>query len=147
VTDLFLGLIALGVLMLAIVQVAVIIVAARTARRVGEAVKRLEENVRPIVADIRPIVAHLQTMSAEAARVSSVAAAQVERAELMLGDLSRRVDATAARVQASIIDPAREVMAMLQGVFSAFDVFRGGRRAPRRKGPVPVDDEDPLFIG
>jgi hypothetical protein len=148
VTDLFLGIIALGVMMLAVAQVAAIVVATRTARRVGDAVSRLEHDVRPIVADIRPIVAHLHTISAEAARVSTMAAAQVERAEQMLADLSRRVDATAARVQSTIIDPAREGFAVLQGIIAAFSVFRDGHRhAARPKGSAPVEDEDPLFIG
>jgi hypothetical protein len=148
VTDVFLGIIALGVMMLAAVQLAGIVVAARTARRVGDVISRLEQDVRPIVADLRPILTHLQTVAAEAARVSGVAAVQVERAEQMLTDLSRRVDATAARVQSSIIDPAREGFAVLQGLIAAFGAFRRGPGpGALRRRPAPVEDEDPLFIG
>ena len=63
-SDVFLGVIAAAVAVMAIIQVAAIVVAMRAARRVGDAVSRLET-------DVRPIVANLKSMSADAARAAA----------------------------------------------------------------------------
>ena len=70
-TELFLGVIAAAVLIMAIIQVAAIVFALRAARRVDDAVSRFEQHVQPIVAN-------LQSISTDAARATSVASAQVE---------------------------------------------------------------------
>jgi hypothetical protein len=123
---------------MAAIQVAAIVFAIRSARRLGDAVRRLEQHVSPIVAD-------LQTMSSQAARATAVATAQIERADQLIADLSRRVDETATALQSSIIAPAREGFAVVQGIIGAFSAF-SPRPAPRPR-PVPAEDEDPLFIG
>ncbi|OFW01303.1 MAG: hypothetical protein A3I61_00115 [Acidobacteria bacterium RIFCSPLOWO2_02_FULL_68_18] len=64
-SDVFLGVIALAVLVMAAIQVAVVIVALRLARRVDRFADRVEQ-------DIRPIVASLQALTADAARATSV---------------------------------------------------------------------------
>jgi hypothetical protein len=138
VTELFLGIIAFAVLVMAIIQVAAIVFAARAARRVGDAVGRLEN-------DVRPIVMNLQALSADAARAAASAAAQVERAEQMLADLSKRVDDTVVSLQKSILAPARDGLAVLHGIRAALAAFRAGE-TPRRRG-AHVEEEDALFIG
>jgi hypothetical protein len=138
VSDLFLGVIAAAVVIMAAIQVAAIVFAIRAARQVGDAVARLHE-------DVKPIVANLQAMSAQAARATNAAAAQVERAGHLVTDLSRRVDDTAAAVQSSIIAPAREAYALAQGLLAALATFRQGP-PPRVRGAA-AEDEDPLFIG
>ena len=136
-TDLFLGVIAIAVLTMAIIQVGVIVFAARAAKRVGDAVNRLQD-------EMRPIVANLQTMSADAARVTAAAAVQVERAERLMTDLSRRLDETATSLQESILTPAREAVAILQRLRDALSIFG---RAPQPRRPAPTEEEDALFIG
>jgi hypothetical protein len=140
VTEVFLGIIALGVLTMATIQVAVIVWAARTAKRVEGAVSRLEQ-------EVRPIVANLQALTAEAARATAVAAAQVDRADEVITGLRERIDETVHAVQASLLRPARDLMAMVQALR---DVFFGGAGRPpagdhRRR--TPAEDEDALFIG
>lgn len=137
--DVLLGVIAIAVLTMAIVQVAAIVFALRAARRVGEAVDRLERRVEPIVAN-------LQALTADASRATTLAAAQVERATRVMTDLSARIDETAAVVQRSIVGPAREGYAAVQGILAALTALRAGiNRAPKR--PVPAEEEDALFIG
>lgn len=63
-TDLFLGIIAVAVLVMAAIQVAAVVVAVRLARRVDRFADRVEQ-------DIRPIVASLQALTADAARATS----------------------------------------------------------------------------
>jgi glucose-6-phosphate-specific signal transduction histidine kinase len=123
---------------MAVIQVAAVVFAARTARRVGDVVNRLEH-------DVRPIVTNLQAMSADAARATSSAAAQVERAEQMLGDLSKRVDDTVATLQHTILAPARDGLAVLHGIKAVLAAFRSGDTPKKR--PSHAEEEDALFIG
>ena len=140
-TDLFLGVIAIAVLAMAGVQVAAVVFALRAARQVGEAVDRLERRVEPIVAN-------LQTMSADASRATSLAATQMERATRVMADLGKRVDDTAAVVQASIVKPAREGYAVFQGLLAALAAMRAGMSGPGpAKRPAAAEEEDALFIG
>jgi outer membrane murein-binding lipoprotein Lpp len=150
-SEFFLGLIAVAVLAMAGLQVWAVIFAARTARRLGEMVSKLEQ-------DVRPIVANVQAMSADAARAAAIATAQVERAERLLNDASRRVEETMTIVQQKILGPARDGMAIVQAVKTLFTAFRDlrarSRRQPPSPGRVPVavpdpgaDDDSASFIG
>ena len=138
-TDVYLAVIAVAVAAMALIQVAAIVVAMRAAKRVGDAVSRFED-------DVRPIVTNLKVMSADAARTASIASAQAQRAEQLIGDLTSRVNATVAAVEASVVTPAREAYAVVQGLLAALAAFRQGP-APTARRPTAAEDEDPLFIG
>ena len=138
-SDVYLAVIAVAVAAMAVLQIAAVVVAVRMAKRVGEAVSRFED-------DVRPIVTSLKAMSADAARTASIASAQAQRAEQLIGDLTSRVNHTVAAVEASVVTPAREAYAVVQGLLGALSAFRqGSPRASRR--PVAAEEEDPLFIG
>ena len=137
--DVFLGVIAVAVAVMAIIQVTAIVIAMRAAQRVGDAVARFEE-------DVKPIVANLKSMSADAARTASIASAQAQRAEQLIGDLTARVNSTFAVVEESVVDPAREAYAMVQGLLAAFGAFRQGSPSPRHRSAT-TEEEDSLFIG
>ena len=137
--DLYLGVIASAVTAMAVIQLVAIVVAMRTARRVGDVVTRLED-------DVRPIVSNLKTMSADAARTASIASAQAQRAEQLIGDLTARVNAAVAAVEATVVAPAREAYAMVQGLLAALGAFRQSPPAQGRR-PAASDEEDSLFIG
>jgi hypothetical protein len=139
VSDVFLGVIAAAVVVMALIQIAVIIVAMRAGRRVGDAVARFEN-------DVRPIVTNLKSMSADAARAASIASEQAQRAEQVIGDLTSRVNETVATVEATVARPFREVYAMLQGLVGAVAAFREGAPAPARRS-AGSEEEDSLFIG
>jgi hypothetical protein len=64
-SDVFLGVIAVAVLVMAAIQVAAVVVALRLARRIDRFADRVEQ-------DIRPIVASLQALTADAARATSL---------------------------------------------------------------------------
>jgi hypothetical protein len=64
-SEVFLGVIAVAVLVMAAIQVAAVVVALRFARRVDRFADRVEQ-------DIRPIVASLQALTADAARATSL---------------------------------------------------------------------------
>ena len=138
-TEVYLAVIAVAVAAMAVIQIAAIVVAMRTAKRVGDAVGRFED-------DVRPIVTNLKAMSVDAARTASIASAQAQRAEELIGTLTTRVNHTVAAVEASVVAPAREAYAMVQGVLGALAVFRQGP-PPASRRPAATEDEDPLFIG
>jgi hypothetical protein len=139
VNDLILWIVAISVLVIAIVQVAMFIWATRLARRVGESVTRLEQ-------DVRPILTGLQTMAAEAARAATVAASQVERAVQMIEALRQRIDGTVRALQATLLTPARELMALLQAFREVFFGGRGRSTSDARRRQA-AEEDDALFIG
>jgi hypothetical protein len=145
----FLGVIAVAVLAMAVVQVVVLLMTLRAARQMGTALNRLER-------DVRPIVENVNAMAADARRAAAMATAQVERADRLLTDVSRRVEDTVAIVQRSILAPARDGVAVFQGIKAAFQALRDLRSRPHRSpniGPVPRavpdpgDDDHASFIG
>lgn len=136
-TDVFLGIIAVSVLVMALIQVAAAVWAARTARRVDDVVARLER-------DLHPILQSLQAISAEAARAAAVAAVQVDRADQMMVVVRDRLDEALRVVQETLLKPARDVVAMLQ---SLREVFRGAAGPGRYGRKRQAEDEDALFIG
>jgi NAD(P)-dependent dehydrogenase (short-subunit alcohol dehydrogenase family) len=140
-TDLYLALIALGVLVMAGIQVTAIVSVTRAARRAAEMAARFEQ-------DVRPIIVNLQKVSEEAARASAQAAAQVDRLDALVANVARRVEETAATVQQTILQPARDGLALLSGLKNVIASFREPRetpQAPQRK--EPQEPQDDLFIG
>src|SRR5215204_528803 len=99
--ELYLGLIAAGVVVMASIQVAGIVTAMRAGRRIGDLAGRLEQ-------DVRPILANLQKVSEEAARASTQVADQVERLDALVAIITTRVEETAATVQRTILQPIRD---------------------------------------
>ena len=137
-TDVWLGIIAVAVLVMAVIQVAAIVFAMSAARRIGQVADRLERS-------LNPVVSNLQTITAEAARVTTLAAAQVERADRMFVDLTRRAEQLMAAVP-TLLGPAGKGLAFLNGIKAALAAIHQLRRSSRR-GAAHPDDEDALFIG
>ncbi len=146
----FLGLIALAVLGMAAGQIVAVVLTMRAVRSMGDRLNRFDQ-------EFRPIVANLHAMSADAKRAAAMATAQVERADRLLSDAARRVDDTMGVVQRAILGPARDGMAIFEGIKAAFATFRELKPRSRRSvpniGPVPRavpdpgDDDHASFIG
>jgi len=138
VTDVFLGIIAVAVAIMAIIQVAAIVFAMSAARRIGQVADRIEQ-------DLRPVMSNLQAISAEAARAASLAALQMERADRIFGDFSRRAEQVMAAIP-SLLGPAGKGFAFLNGLKAVLAAIQELRRSPRR-GAAHPEEEDALFIG
>jgi hypothetical protein len=138
VTNVWLGIIAVAVLVMAVIQVAAIVFAMSAARRIGQVADRLEQN-------LNPVVSNLQTITSEAARMTTLAAAQVERADRVFADLARRAEQVMAAVP-TLLGPAGKGLAFLNGIKAALAAIHELRRSSRRGASHP-DEEDPLFIG
>lgn len=136
----FLGVIALAVSVMAIVQVGVIVFGARLA-------KRVEQMAQQVDREIKPLLVNLNVVGQEAARAAELAALQVERVDALFADVAGKVEETAASLQSAIIAPAREGLALVQGVKAAFAALREIRGVSAPPGSAVHDEDDPLFIG
>ena len=137
--EVFLGMIAAATLLTAIVQTGVIVGGWILARRVSRLVDQIER-------EIKPLAGNLNAMARDAARATALVAAQVERVDKLVGDLTTRVEQTAATVQNVIVTPLRDGAAVLAGIRAAMAVF--GDLTKRSAGArARSDEEDALFIG
>lgn len=140
-SEVFLGVIAISVFVMAAIQVAVLVAGFRLAKRVDAMSQQIER-------DIKPLIANLTDVTAELSRTAGVATRQVERVDRLFGDMAVRVDQTLAIAQQFVQGPARSGMAVLSGVQAAVAAFKGIREASRRRRKVtPGVEDDSLFIG
>jgi hypothetical protein len=131
----FLGIIALATLVTAILQVVVLVAAALLFKRVGRFVDVIEKDVRPIIANVGGI-------ARDAARVASLAAAQVERADQMLSGTVRRLEDLLAHIQALVASTLRDGNALMMGIRAVMAAIRAFQGRRRRRG----EDDEALFI-
>jgi hypothetical protein len=138
-----LGIIALAVAVMAVIQVAAIVAALRLARRVEHMANELETS-------IKPLVANLATLTVEATRTASLATAQVERFDRLFGEMTVRAEHTLTSAQRLLSGPAREGMAIVTGVRAAIAAFQSLRETSRRRtshSAAGEEEEESLFIG
>ena len=134
--ELYLAIIAGAMLVSAIVQVGVLVAAGLLVRRISRLANQVEQ-------ELKPLFAHLNAIGRDASRAASLAVAQVERVDRLLGDATRKIEQTLNTVQKTIVAPAREGLALLSALRAAMDVLRDrGGRARQRAG----EEEDALFI-
>jgi hypothetical protein len=133
-----LGIIAVATLATAITQIFVLVAAGRVTRRLGRLTDQLER-------ELSPLIASLNSIGQDAARAASLATAQVERVDRLLGEAAQRLEATLIVVQNAISAPAREGAAVMAGVRAALDAIRRNI-ANRSSRSRASDDEDALFI-
>jgi len=140
--ELFLGIIAVAVVIMALIQAGAIFAGIRLAKRVDQLATQIDQ-------DIKPLIINLTALSGEAARAASLAAKQAERFDRMFGEMVQRVDETLAAAQAFVTGPARQGMAIMAGVKAVIDAFQGFREATRRRAAArpAVEEEESLFIG
>lgn len=142
-SEILLGVIALAVTVMALVQVGVIVAGLRVARKVERLATDLDQRVQPILTNLTAI-------SQDATRAANLAAAQVERFDQTFADVTQRVDQTLATVQQFVARPAKQGMAIVAGVRAAMSALQTARESSRRRparGGVHGDEEESLFIG
>lgn len=138
-TGVFLGVIAVSVLTMAIIQVGAIIFGLKLARRIDQLATTLER-------DVRPVLERLTVVSDDAARMSQLALAQVQRADALFGEVAKRIDQSVSSVQSALLAPAREGVAVFQALKAVFSAIRAVPGAQASSGRTS-DEDDQLFIG
>lgn len=137
--EVFLGIIALATLTMAAIQVGLIVYGVGVARRVDKLLTQVER-------EMKPLANSLNAIASDAARISSLAAGQVERLDRLVSDITVRLEETATTLQDTILRPLRDGAAIMSGVKAAIDVIRGLTRRPGT-ARSRAEDEDALFIG
>ena len=135
-TDVWLGVIAGAVLVMAIIQVVVVVQLMRVAKTASAATADLRRELTPLIAKVSKV-------ADDAGRVSALALTQLERVDRLMDTTVQRIDDTLAVVQDAVLGPVRQGAAVMAGIKAALAVFRS-RQDRRRYGR---DDEDALFIG
>lgn len=135
-TDVWLGVIAVSVLVMAVVQIAALV-------RLEGVAKEAAEATRDLRRELTPLIAKAHKVADDAGRVSALALTQMERVDRVLDSTALRIDDTMAVVQQALISPVRQGAAVMAGLKAALAVFR----ARQDRGRYGRDDEDALFIG
>lgn len=141
-SDVWLGVIAVAVALMATIQVAAIVLALRLARRVDQLTTDIER-------EVKPLIANLTTMTAEASRAVALATVQVQRADRLFGDLALSAERTMAIASQLVGGPAKNGFALFSAARAAYSAFQDLRDSSRRRQPsrTTPDDEESLFIG
>lgn len=144
-SDIFLGVIAAATLIMALIQIGAILAVVRIGRQAQQVLAAGQQVLTTVQQDIRPLIAKANAIAEEASRTAAIATQQAQKVDILVTDLSRRVDETASVVQQAIVMPAREGMAIVAALKAGFGALRGFRDArPRHQRH---EEEDPLFIG
>lgn len=142
--ELLIGVIAVAVAVMAVVQVCAIVAGLRVARRVEKLASDLETGVKPLLDN-------LNTLSAEASRATTAAAGHIERFDRIFGEMMLRAERTLDAAHRFVTGPARDGMAVVAGVRAAMTALQGMREASRRRSASrtrpSTDEEESLFIG
>ena len=132
-SETWLAVIGVAVVVIAVTQVAVAVVAVRAALEALALVKRLEAEVGPVMEQVR-------NLSADAARSAALLASQAERVDQLASRVTHRVDQFTAT-------PLRDGLALVRTVVDLFTRTRSDR-APaareRRRASAPANDESPV---
>jgi hypothetical protein len=135
----FLGIIAVATLATAIIQIAVLIAAGMLTKRLGRLADQVER-------ELTPLLGSLNAIGQDAAKAASLATAQVERVDRLIGDAAVRLEETMGAIQHAVAMPAREGAALMVGFRALLDTLRTGMQRPPRSRSRASEDEDALFI-
>jgi hypothetical protein len=142
----FLGVIAVALVVQAGFMVALALAGIRLTRRLDALQAQLE-------GEIAPALKGVERISRNAAEISDLATIQARRIDLLLADTIEKVEDTATVVQKLVIRPLRPLVhlfAVLRGLQRGVDVFlelERRDRAPAAPPPRrPSEDDEHLFI-
>ena len=138
-SDVFLGIIALATLIMALIQIGAIVA-------VGRLAKEAQKTLASVQQDVKPIVAKVSAMADDASQTANIVKAQAEKIDVLITELTRRIDETSVVVQQAVITPAREGLAIVAAIKATLMALRGFRDLGPGRGRH-AEDEDPLFIG
>ena len=131
----FLGAIASATVIMATLQIAMVVYGVRLAKRVDRLVVEVET-------ELKPALGRVNKMSGDLNRVTSLAVAQVERADELFKLVTERVDRITMLAQDTVVEPVKQGSALLQGFRVALNVLRGAERVAPSRGRRPVGDDE-----
>jgi hypothetical protein len=132
----WLGVAAISLAIMALVQLGVIVVCIRLA-------KELATTAADIRRDVRPLVEKAHRIADDAQRATSLALMQVERIEQLVSTTTAQVDQAVSILKNAMGGPIRQGYAFIMAVRAILSVFRSTGAADRG----PRDEEDAMFVG
>jgi hypothetical protein len=136
-TEVFLAVIALALVVMTAVQLAVLLRMARLARKAAAANEEISRELRPLIAKVHRV-------ADDATRVSALAVVQVERVDQLVASTAAELQQILGVVRASIVEPLRTGSAFVHAMRAAFGFIS---RSTGSAKPLHREDEDALFVG
>ena len=143
-SGLFLGMMAVSLVIMAAVQIGLIIVAIRVARQLTTTTSQIQQEIRPLIAEVREVAHKASSIADEASRAASLATVQVERFDQFMATTASRLDNTLAIINRVVGGPVGQGAAAISAFRAAMSVVRDWRVRRRRH---VHDEEDALFVG
>lgn len=138
---LFLGVIAVAVVLMSAVQVALVFYGVRLAHRVNRLVDKIEK-------DIEPALNRVNVASGDVTRATSLAVAQLERVDQLFAQFTDRFEHLMNVSQDAVVEPLRRSVALVAGLRAAVTALRDTATGKRGESSEAVnEDQEPLFIG
>jgi outer membrane murein-binding lipoprotein Lpp len=145
----WLGTIAISVLVMALIQVGLIVIGLRAARQLSSTVDDLRKEIRPLAEKVNVIADKVNRIADEAGRATALATTQIERVDQMMSVTAARLDEGLTIARNAMGGPLRQGYAVALAVRAALSVFtRRSPRGGRTSSPgMTHDEEDALFVG
>jgi hypothetical protein len=136
----FLGIMAVSLALMALIQVGLIIAGIRVAQKLGAAIDDIRREIRPLMDKVNQI-------ADDAGRAAALARDQVERIDQFMATATTRIESTLGIVQDVMSGPVRQGAVAMAAVRAAMAAFRDwqGRKAARTTREH--DDDDAWFVG
>jgi hypothetical protein len=164
----FVAVTALAVVVQAVVMAAIFFWVRDMSKRVEETTMEIRSRVAPILGRVQMILDDVQpqitNMVSDAAQITQLARSQVQNADRVVGEAIDRlrlqlahtdqiltgaletVEEAGATVRRAILGPVQSVTAIVRGIQTGLEFFRGGNRR-RAEAPAPAETQDEsLFI-
>ena len=138
----WLGVIAVSVAVMAIIQIGLIVISLRVARQLSAAADDIRKEIKPLIEKVHRI-------ADDAARATSLASVQIERVDQILSTTTARVDEGLNILRNAMGGPLRQGYAVALAVRAAISAFsrRPSRETARPSSAATRDEEDALFVG
>jgi hypothetical protein len=165
----FVAVTALAVVIQAVMLAAIFVSVRNLSKRIDETTFEIRSRVAPILGRVQMIVddVHPQITSvvADAAHITRLARAQVQNADRVVGEALDRlrlqlahtdqiltgaletVEDAGAAIRRTVLGPVQSVSAIVRGIQTGLDFFRGSRGRRRAEAPAaPETQDESLFI-
>ena len=164
----FVAVTALAFVIQALVLVAIYFLLRRQSQRIEETAIEIRSRVAPIlgriqlmVDEVHPQISH---MVADAAHITHLARTQVQHADRVVGEALDRlrlqlvhtdqiltgaleaIDQTGSQLRRTILGPVQSITALVRGVQTGLEFFRGNRRRAEAPQPQAETPDESLFI-
>jgi signal transduction histidine kinase len=157
---------SLAVVVQAVTLAAIYLQLRRQGRRVEQMAQELQARVSPILSRVQLLVEEvhpqISSMVADAAHITHLARTQVQHADRVVGEAIDRlrmqlvhtdqiltgtletVEETGLHIRRAILGPVQSVSALVRGIQTGLEFFRGNRR--RTEAPPAETPDESLFI-